>query len=1066
MQEHSKQLEDTAVWKTYVAKLPKDSSRHDWVYQVYKTSCQYLKEVLLKFPNYTLHDETHVQNVLDAMGGILGDKISDLSKGEAELLILTACLHDVGMVYMGREAEQCFNNTRLTREFLRANKPELMGRPADEWPEDLQQWYLRWLHPRRLPQVLENKSWKSLLSAWPQDAVQKTPVIAVCQAHGKAPEKFLSAPALRYLPASDVDPLFCALLLRLADLLDFDDTRAPKVLYSYVACNEESRKEWDKHQASAGFNYPDLPSTAKLPCKASCTDPGIEHAVRNFLDWIDDELDTCARLQQHCHKDWQRSFPFPQSIDRKEIESKGYLSDNFRMTMDQTQIMNLLTGEQLYDRNDVFVRELLQNSIDATLLRLEMDQTFTQEDARIDLWEWSDRDGNIWFRIDDQGTGMTLGTFQRYFLKIGNSYYTSRELTRDLRDHGQREDYTSISRFGIGFLSCFLCGTYAEVSTLYFDPKKNQEESGSDSEDWIPGYGLRLQVTGLQGYYILKSQADQHAADVPMPAPEDYASKAVSDLEWDGYRAKPGTSISVKLDPGRLGAVDLRESVMEYLCCAKVPVYYNGERIGQTYKESMDKIHELEGEHVYNLTPELQKKFEECFPDYARQHPKQYPKVCVTVVPLDTEKNRILDSMSGVFLKYDVKFDGSPQWQVKGREYRISVYISADGVYPSLRLTSQAEHTRNPFYDWNDFIRDCSPQEVNPLIEALEALPAPPASADELGEAWRPFEREGRSFDDALELWLDYSQIKGLDISFQELGIPTIKKLTRCGKSSDLVCSYRGVIAGDIYSLYNQCQILLLLDHELRPTVKASRSVISDMPLELTVAICGMVHAWADGSRTNIILSDWSIPSLPAWQKLHNTRLESWLRDNLGDDCKNLKEKLEMPVFAGGLRIRSDMSETGNVLQAFLMSSLQDFYQMKVNFEEGQVITFTKKSPEEDGGPYDLFPPMMFCTSATQASRQFLCSRDVSLRRCINVDHPYAAWLLKSAHALNKYYNRQFKQIIEALCNVKSEDIIKVCNKIREQLLPFTGLHGIDVRACPQLNEADFWSPSEKPEDI
>lgn len=85
-----------------------------------------------------------------------------------------------------------------------------------------------------------------------------------------------------YLNANDVSPLFCALLLRLGDLLDFDDTRAPKVLYSYVERNEKSSEEWKKHQASAGFSYPTSPTTEALPYKARCTNPRVEHAVRNF----------------------------------------------------------------------------------------------------------------------------------------------------------------------------------------------------------------------------------------------------------------------------------------------------------------------------------------------------------------------------------------------------------------------------------------------------------------------------------------------------------------------------------------------------------------------------------------------------------------------------------------------------------------------------------------------------------------------------------------------------------------------------------------------------------------
>lgn len=70
--------------------------------------------------------------------------------------------------------------------------------------------------------------------------------------------------------------------------------------------------------------------------------------------------------------------------------------------MAQTKILELLTGENLYDNRDVFVRELLQNAIDATLLRGKMDSDFMPEKSRIDFWEWNDKDGNIWFRIDDE----------------------------------------------------------------------------------------------------------------------------------------------------------------------------------------------------------------------------------------------------------------------------------------------------------------------------------------------------------------------------------------------------------------------------------------------------------------------------------------------------------------------------------------------------------------------------------------------------------------------------------------------------------------------------------------
>lgn len=245
------------------------------------------------------------------------------------------------------------------------------------------------------------------------------------------------------------------------------------------------------------------------------------------------------------------------------------------LTMDQHQILKLLTGENLYNSNDVFIRELLQNSVDAVLLRGKMDNNFKVEDSRIDLWEWNDKDGNIYFRIDDQGTGMTLGMLKKYFLRVGNSYYTSKEIKSDLSNHSSDNVFFGVSRFGIEFLSCFLCGIEAEVSTLYFDDNKSKGEYDIGIED-RNGYGMK--ITGLSGDYTLRSQANNHIISSSLPVPEFIDSVEHPKLEYDGYRFKAGTSIVIKLDSGKLGTIDLKASVEKYIYGTRMPVFYNGQK--------------------------------------------------------------------------------------------------------------------------------------------------------------------------------------------------------------------------------------------------------------------------------------------------------------------------------------------------------------------------------------------------------------------------------------------------------------------------------------------------------
>lgn len=1061
---HSKKLEETAFWYIYQKKISTNEKRSSWVKEVYEAAAKYMLDVRQTFQNYTLHDETHILNVLDAMSGLLGDQIERLTVGEIELLILSACLHDLGMVYTDEEKQRCYQDEAACRKFLREYCPELLGCPASEWPEDICKWYLRTLHPFRLHEVLQNKAWKKLFDSCPLEVVSKRYIIAVCQAHGENPTELLNDRDLCYLAANDAEPLFCALLLRLGDLLDFDDTRAPRILCSYVTSNEKSRSEWDKHRASAGFRYPASPSADDLPYKARCTNPGVEHAVRDFLDWIDEELGNCIKLQKYCRTGWQQEFPFPRAVRRDEIESEGYMSGDFCLTMDQTQILQLLTGENLYDNTDVFIRELLQNAIDATLLRGEMEPDFIPEMSRIDLWEWNDKEGNIWFRIDDQGTGMTLGMLQHYFLKVGNSYYNSRELERDLRDHGHFKNYNGISRFGIGFLSSFLCGDYAEVSTLYFDADKNRREEAMIESYQTIHYGLSLQVTGLSGYYTLKNQAKHHQTDGGLPTPGGIGANVLSNMEREGYRATPGTSIVIRLVPGKLGALNLREATEKYLCGARVPVYYNNERIGRTYGEMMAEAHKEEGEKLYEMSPKMKEQFDRCFPAVCRQ----YPKIAVSVIPLDMEENQISPELSGVLVKYDLRFDKIPQWKVKDQTYEVygRIYISEKTV--GIKFMSRNKSTKSTVNmygnQWEDLKKEYDLEKVAAL-EAEFAKHTVCPKVEDIVEIWRPFSNQMDLYA-AWRAYNDSQQKPWVDVAITEMGWPDIAEM--CLKYRRFVCVYQGIIAGDLikYSFWNESNVaVFLMGDTWKPMVNISRSEVSGLPLITLLAINGILskHQMLDAIAINWTgLEGWTDSTLKEWKKIKDSQLDIWLRKN--------QESLFIETM-GELQKSCEDSGSGDfslcdydnyaVLYKYLMVWFQEKYRLTINYEAGQIISFCEKEESETDETFDLFPPMMFCAAASDQSRQYICSADYSKRRGITADHPFTIWLLNNATQLNRYYQRQFQQIVNCLRQSDAEDIVKECNRIREQLIALPEHRGVDVSSCPQLCLDDFWSMNE-----
>ena len=1064
---HSKKLEETALWKEYTKRNDVDCERYVWVNAVYEYAANYLKDVRRTFGNYTLHDETHILNVLEAMGGLLGNQITNLSVGELELLILAASLHDIGMVYTDKEKAEQYEDTETCKKFLREYYPEFLGSTVEDWTEDMQQRYLRTLHSERIAEVLNNKAWRELIhDKRPLKVAPLSCIIEVCKAHGYNLSDMINNSNLEDLSAADVSPLFCALLLRLADLLDFDDTRAPEVLYSYVECSEKSMEEWKKHQASAGFFYPDTPSADALPYKARCTNPGVEHAIRDFLDWIEVELWNCIKLQKYCKKDWQQKFPFPKAILRNEIESDGYMSGDFCITMDQTKILELLTGENLYDDRDVFVRELLQNAIDATLLRAKMDPNFIPEKSRIDFWEWNDKDGNIWFRIDDEGTGMTMGMLQRYFLKVGNSYYSSSEIDRDLREHNQMDKYHSISRFGIGFLSCFLNGDYAEVSTLYFDPDKNRREEETTSSSLKRHYGLRLQVTGLSGYYTLLNQAKEHSANEQMPKPEDYdlQTQASYKQERNGYRKKPGTSIAIRLNPGKLGTLNLKNTVKKYLCGARIPVYYNNERIGKTYEEIMEAAHAVAGEKVYELPDEIKEQFDQTFPEVRGQ----YPKIAITTVPLDTKEDYVLPGVSGVVVKYDVRFEKTPCWQIKDLEYKIESWISCSGTFKIRLYSYSLEENIDDRLRWEDLEEEYDEKTVATLVAAFENCDTCPESEEQLGKVGVLF-REGHF--GLKEIWKsyhDYIQYRFMDFSLKKCGYPDIISKEFDFSTENAKCAYQGVYAGKIstgayagsFSPYNVG--IFFLENTGQPTTQANRAHVVKLPIEVSLYILGVVYKykleefWYEIIRKEYAWNPEMDFTRKDWRNIEKLPLCQWMEYSLKDYFEQRKRFLNKNILCL-IDIRKFNDINVGLFNLCQDAYLQEHKQMKINYEKGQTISFLKIEKNELKEVLNLFPPMLFCKAANDRNRKYICCADAYWRKGLTLDHPFIIWLMKNAFLLDKYYQRQFRQIIDCLRDKEAPNIISEINDIRQQLINLPEHHGVDVNGFPQLSEEDFW---------
>ena len=102
-----------------------------------------------------------------------------------------------------------------------------------------------------------------------------------------------------------------------------------------------------------------------------------------------------------------------------------------------------LLSENLYSSGDVFLRELLQNAVDAIQARKGEEPGFDGGKIRIEYRQAAGRQARLVF--SDNGIGLTREEIHTFLSVIGQS-----------SKRGEMRRGSFIGQFGIGLLSCFL----------------------------------------------------------------------------------------------------------------------------------------------------------------------------------------------------------------------------------------------------------------------------------------------------------------------------------------------------------------------------------------------------------------------------------------------------------------------------------------------------------------------------------------------------------------------------------------------------------------------------------
>lgn len=531
-------LKKSLLYNSLVDKCSeKDSEVISLVDKTANYAFQRTKTIIKHMGEFTLHDGDHLFRVLHLMEKLLTKQnIENLSSPETMLLILTAFFHDIGMAPDEQEVivwrkiwdidpKLTDNEITTFNEFKRfyAARPEedesinrliISGKnsEADTLKGYVITEFIRQTHANRAREIIA-KDWDGLIKF--RDTDLTVEFAQICFSHNEDALSLLEMD-FNYLCGESIYaclPLI-GVILRLADILDFDAKRTPQILFSHLYVrNPISLKEWNKHRAVEAWEIkPEL-----IQFSAKCTHPAIEASIHEFCNLIDHELSVCNNIissinEFNNHQGRDVYFKIPFKINRDKIKTKRnilnkplYIYRDTQFNLSKRQVIDLLMGTKLYGNPEVALRELLQNSIDACLLRKAQEEKWGNIYVpEIYVRYYTKNNENI-LEVEDNGTGMDQYIIDNYYSKIGSSFYKSTDFY-NLKSETNAK-FTPTSRFGIGILSCFMVADTLDVDTkrVYAQHKSSEalniNVEGQESIFWIkagtrelPGTTTRLHL--------------------------------------------------------------------------------------------------------------------------------------------------------------------------------------------------------------------------------------------------------------------------------------------------------------------------------------------------------------------------------------------------------------------------------------------------------------------------------------------------------------------------------------------------------------------------------------------
>ncbi|WP_303063578.1 HD domain-containing protein [Acidaminococcus massiliensis] len=470
-----------------------------------------LKNIVLCFPHYSLHDASHSNTILMRMEQLLGEKrIAQIGPTETWLLLMSAYTHDLGMLFEEKELAELWASDSFQsylkkidgfsdlKGYAKIFMDENLEKSSKSWPVQVK-WaviilsadYFRRSHAQRSADLIRNQvegscSFKLDLSA--NGFIPKRFIYLLskfAELHGAPFDAVLKLDKIASGMGGADDLIYLrrvAALLRLADLLDMDNGRFDENAYPINGkVPETTLAHQKKHSSLRHF----LVIPEHIEIELDCPDEDSFQAASSWVGWIEDEI---REISVHWTEIMPHNYGSAPVLANPKILLKGKKLEGNTLAsfkVDSDSIFELLEGANIYKNKFSCIRELIQNALDATKIRfwnlIQHDEfgdksglkdsdkvtpfdkdpkIYNRFPIKVDI-VYNQKDKRIEISVQDHGAGITNRRLKQ-MMQVGESEHTK---TYDYTIPTMPRWLLPTGAFGLGLQSVFQLTDTLECKT-------------------------------------------------------------------------------------------------------------------------------------------------------------------------------------------------------------------------------------------------------------------------------------------------------------------------------------------------------------------------------------------------------------------------------------------------------------------------------------------------------------------------------------------------------------------------------------------------------------------------